>query len=299
MTILQMKYFIKVCENGSLNLASKQLFVSQPALTNTINQLEKEFNLLLFNRTNHGLIMTKEGEYFYQKAKQIIESFDTFDRELKELAEQKHTIRIGVPPMIGSFLFPEIYSGYKRDHIDARFEIWEEGSLSIRKKIQDKTLDIGFSILNDNYNERYQKEVILETELLFCISKENPLAKREHLSVEDIAEEPIILMKEGFYQNKLINSLYTGINKAPNITLVSSQLSVIHNFVKMNAGGAFLMKELVDGKDDSIVGISMKNPLKLSVGLIWSKDATLHIKAIDFINWLKQNKPVINKTYTI
>ncbi len=289
MTILQMKYFVAVCESGSLSLASKQLFVTQPALSSAVKELEKTYNLKLFNRKNNGLVLTEDGEFFYQQAKQLLELFGMFERDLKNLSDHKYTIRIGVPPMIGSFLFPKIYNQYMATHPDARFEIWEEGSLAIRKKIQNKSLDIGFSILNDSANEHYHKELIIETELLYCVSKDNPISKKKEVTIKDIKDESIILMKEGFFQNQLINNMYADVRENPKIVLVSSQLSVIRNFVKMNAGGAFLMKELVDEKDASIVGIPFKSRLKLNIGLIWQKDAELRAGAQAFINFLRQS----------
>lgn len=293
MTLAQMKYFVAVCENGSLSLASKVLFVTQPTLSTSINQLEKEYNIQLFERKNNAMTLTKDGEFFYAKAKIILEAMDIFDRDLKDLSQQKHTIRIGVPPMIGSFLFPKIFNHYMTAHPQAKFEIWEEGSLSIRKKILNRSLDLGFSILNDSANEHYQKEVILETELLYCVSKSNPISTRTELSIEDIKNEPIMLMKEGFFQNRLINDMYSEVNATPKIILVSSQLSVIRNFVKMNAGGAFLMKELIDDHDDSIVGIPFRDRLKLKIGLIWQKDVQLHTGALDFVQFLRQTKKQI------
>lgn len=290
MTLLQMKYFIAVCEHGSLTAASKALFVTQPALSTAINQLEKTYNLKLFERKNHGLVLTSDGEFFYDKAKQLLNSYDIFDKDLKDIAQNKHTIRIGVPPMIGSFLFPKIYNQYMHLHPDAKFEIWEEGSLSIRQKIQSKSLDIGFSILNDSANENYEKEDIIETELLYCVNKHNPITSKTSITIDDIKDEPIMLFKEGFFQNKLINQLYKDVDVEPKIILVSSQLSVIRNFVKMNAGGAFLMKELLDENDADIIGLPFVTPLTMKVGLIWQKDAQLHKGAIEFIQFLRNHQ---------
>ncbi len=289
MTFLQLKYFVSVCDNGSLSLASKCLFVTQPALSSAINNLEKEYNLKLFERKNNAMILTKDGEFFYEKSKIILEHVDLFERDLNDLSMKKTTIRIGVPPMIGSFLFPKIYDQYMLKHEDAKFEIWEEGSLSIRNKILNNTLDLGFSILNDSEHEHYQREVILETELLFCVSKSNPISKKESLSIKDIQNEPIIFMREGFFQSRLIKSMYNEIGLVPNIVLVSSQLLVIRNFIKINAGGGFLIKELVDPDDESIVGIPFKEKLKLRIGLIWRKNVELHHGAIQFVNYLKSN----------
>ncbi len=292
MTLLHMKYFIAVCENGSLTSAAKALFVTQPALSSAINQLEKEYNLKLFERKNHGLTLTSDGEYLYEKAKLLLSQYEILDKDLKDLAEKKYTIRIGVPPMIGSFLFPKIYNQYMQHHPDAKFEIWEEGSLTIRKKIENRSLDIGFSILNDSANEHYEKEMILETELLYVVNRNNPICQKGSVTIEDIKDEPIILFKEGFFQNQLINHMYQEVNQTPNIVLVSSQLSVIRNFVKMNAGGAFLMKELIDNEDESIVGLPFSNQLVMKIGLIWQKEAQLHLGALEFINFLRQTNKV-------
>lgn len=289
MTLLQLKYFVSVCDHGSLSLASKFLYVTQPALSSAIAHLEKEYNLKLFERKSNTMVLTKEGSFFYEKARIILETVDIFEKDLHDLSAGKTTIRIGVPPMIGSFLFPRIYEKYMLDHTDARFEIWEEGSLSIRNKIQNKALDLGFSILNDSENEPYQREVIFETELLFCVSKKNHLSKRSILTIEDIKNEPIILMREGFFQSRLIKGMYHEVGVNPNIVLVSSQILVIRNFVKMNVGGAFLIKELIDPDDDDLVGIPFDDELKLRIGLIWRKDVELHAGAIEFVNYLKRH----------
>ncbi|MGE4321122.1 MAG: LysR family transcriptional regulator [Acholeplasmataceae bacterium] len=157
MRLIQLKYFVEICDHGSLSLASKFLFVTQPTLSSAINNLEKEYNIKLFERKGNALILTKDGEFFYEKAKAILEQISIFEKDLKDLADKKTTIRIGVPPMIGSFLFPKIYDKYMLEHIDAKFEIWEDGSLSIRNKIMNHTLDLGFSILNESVHEGYQK----------------------------------------------------------------------------------------------------------------------------------------------
>lgn len=288
MTLLQLKYFVEVCNHGSFSLASKVLYVTQPALSSSINQLEKEYNLKLFERKSKGLVLTKDGEFFYEKAKIILEGVDIFERDLRDLSHKQTTIRIGVPPMIGSFMFPKIYNDYVLSHMNAKFEIWEEGSLSIRSKIMNKTLDLGFSILNDSEHEQYAREVILETELVYCVSSKNPLSKKTSLAIDDIKYEPIMLMREGFFQTRLIKSMFNDIGVEPNIVFVSSQISVLRNFVKMNVGGAFLIKELVDKEDDTIIGVPFSDKITLKIGLLWQKDIDLHSGAQEFVKYIKQ-----------
>lgn len=290
MTLLQLKYFVEVCNNGSFSSAARVLYVTQPALSSAIHHLEKEFSIKLFERKRYNLVLTKTGEFFYDRAKIVLEGVHIFESELRDISKKQVTIRIGVPPMIGSFLFPKIYNRYLLDHVGAKFEIWEEGSLSIRNKILNKTLDLGFSILNDSENEQYNREIILDTELVYCVSKSNKLADKKSLRIEDIRNEPIVLMREGSFQTRLIKNMFNTIDTEPNIVLVSSQISVLRNFVKMDLGGAFLIKELLDPNDETIVGIPFEEELSLKIGLLWQKNVELSNAAQEFIKHIKNTE---------
>ena len=73
MTLQQLKYILTVAEIGTITEAAKILFISQPSLTNAIRELEKEMNVEIFNRTNKGIIVSKEGETFLGYARQVLE----------------------------------------------------------------------------------------------------------------------------------------------------------------------------------------------------------------------------------
>ena len=92
MTLQQLKYIIGVSEIGSFNKAADQLYVSQPSLTSAIKDVEKEFNIILFNRSSKGISLTNEGKEFLQYARQIyaqydnlLERFDTSKKRKKNL----------------------------------------------------------------------------------------------------------------------------------------------------------------------------------------------------------------------
>lgn len=65
MTLQQLKYVITVAETGTITEAANRLYVSQPSLTNAIHELEKEMNIVIFNRTNKGITLSKEGDDFW------------------------------------------------------------------------------------------------------------------------------------------------------------------------------------------------------------------------------------------
>ena len=73
MTLQQLKYAITVAETGTITEAANKLYISQPSLTNAIHELEKEMNIIIFNRTNKGISISKEGEDFLGYARQVLE----------------------------------------------------------------------------------------------------------------------------------------------------------------------------------------------------------------------------------
>ena len=73
MTLQQLKYVVTVAETGTITNAAKKLYISQPSLTNAIHELEKEMNIVIFQRTNKGIVLSREGEDFLGYARQVLE----------------------------------------------------------------------------------------------------------------------------------------------------------------------------------------------------------------------------------
>ena len=71
MTLQQIKYVIAIADSGSMNEAAKQLFVSQPSLSGSVKELEKELGFDLFIRSNKGIVITRDGEEFLGYARQV------------------------------------------------------------------------------------------------------------------------------------------------------------------------------------------------------------------------------------
>jgi len=289
MKITQLEYFIKVCEYGSINLAAKKMFVSQPAITTSINALEEELNINLFTRQKGKLLLTKEGDFFLKNIKPIINELDLLKNKMQSFNKAKNLIKIGVPPMIGAFLFTKIYKEFISLYPNVTFEIYEGGSLQMPQYIDNKVTELALTIYNENINA-YNHINIYETSLVFIVSRENALASKKEVDINDIKDTPLILMKEGSFQNNYVHNLFDSIQAKPNVILYSSQLQTIKNFVKMNAGGAFIFKDLITKEDDDIVGIKVKGKFDFKICLFWSKNLLLYRGALDFINYCSKLK---------
>ncbi|MBQ8873477.1 MAG: LysR family transcriptional regulator, partial [Clostridia bacterium] len=109
MKLLQMKYFQTVCKYGGITKAAEELFVSQPTISFCIKELEEEFGVKLFHRKHNRLQLTVEGSYFLDKVNYILQSVDTLASQMKDMGNNRNHVKLAVPAMISTFLFPQLF----------------------------------------------------------------------------------------------------------------------------------------------------------------------------------------------
>lgn len=100
MKITQLEYFCATCRHHSITQAARELYVTQPAISSAIRELEKEFSINLFVRSKNHVTLTKEGELFYQKAQDMLRYIKESSSELHDLGRQTPPVRIGIPPLL-------------------------------------------------------------------------------------------------------------------------------------------------------------------------------------------------------
>lgn len=113
MKIIQLEYFCAVSQYHSITKAAQKLFVTQPAISNAIRELEKEFSVNLFSRFNNHLTLTREGELFYQKADALLQTIRQTSSQLYDLGKQVLPVKIGIPPLLSTLFFPEMLLSFK------------------------------------------------------------------------------------------------------------------------------------------------------------------------------------------
>lgn len=220
MTLQQLKYILEVAKCGSINEASKNLFISQPSLSNTIKDLEKELHITIFNRTNKGIIVSKEGLEFLGYANQIIEQISLLEE--KYLHKRNRKIKFSISCQHYSFAinaFVELIKEYGYDQYD--FSIQETRTAEIIDNVKNMISEIGILYLND-FNKKvllhFFKDAKLEFYELFVakphvfLSKYHPLAKFESLDLEMLDDYPYLSFEQGqnnsFYFSEEILSTY-------------------------------------------------------------------------------------------
>jgi len=285
MDLRQLEYFQTAAKLKNVTRAAEQLHVSQSTVTVAIQRLEEELGVLLFDRNQKQFSLTAEGQVFLLSTADILNRVNDAIADMQNYCQlQKGTVKVGVPPMIGSFLFPKILAGFKPRHPHLKLVTVEEGSFTIRQMLERGELDLGIVNL-------YQPSPLLETlpitreQIVVCLPASHPLAQNTVLSADQLRDEPFILFKEGAYNRILILDECKRHGFTPDIILATDQIETMKGLVTAGVGITFLV-EVVACKNQDFATIPLRDPLYADFGLAWRKDKYLSKAAQAFMDFI-------------
>ena len=129
MELRQLEYFQMASRLKNITRAAQRLRVSQPNITVAIKKLESELGVQLFDRSQKQLTLTPEGKVFLKRIELALRNIDDAILEVNDYKQlQKGMIKIGIPPMMGAYLFPKVFSGFRHLHPNLDVFLYEEGS---------------------------------------------------------------------------------------------------------------------------------------------------------------------------
>lgn len=181
MTLQQLKYVVTVAETGTITEAAGKLYISQPSLTNAIHELEREMQIVIFNRTNKGISLSKEGDIFLGYARQVLEQAEILEDKYKGEGSGKKQFCVSTQHY--SFAvnaFVDLIKKYGQEEYD--FSLRETQTYEIIEDVAKMRSEIGILFLND-FNEKVITKILKSNEWNFM----NFLwQSRTYLSVADI-----------------------------------------------------------------------------------------------------------------
>ncbi len=288
MKIIQLEYFCTVSRYHSITQAAQKLYVTQPAISNAIKELEKEFSIQLFTRNKNHLSLTREGEIFYQKANALLQTIHQTSSELLDLGQQTVPIRIGIPPLLSTVFFPDMLIQFHEKHPEVPVELYEYGSIRAAELVQDETLDLALVNMNFYGLDKLNSFKILSDRIVFCVSGDHPLAGEKEVTTDMLQNESVILYNTDSVQNSTLNQLFEQLDIKPSVILRASQLYTIRSFVQQNLGGAFLYASLLRNMPE-LIGLPIVPTIEQEIGLIWKKGKYVNSSTEKFLTFAKEN----------
>lgn len=205
MTLQQLKYAITVAETGTITEAASKLYISQPSLTNAIHELEKEMNIIIFNRTNKGISISKEGEDFLGYARQVLEQAAILEDKYK--GDNGGKKKFCVSTQHYSFAvnaFVDLIKKFGQDEYD--FSLRETQTYEIIEDVARMRSEIGILFLND-FNEKVITKILKSYDLELLENKEEVI-NRIHEAEKYIPLDRLYLSPQcGFASCEIGNKL--------------------------------------------------------------------------------------------
>ncbi|WP_248924255.1 LysR family transcriptional regulator [Paenibacillus hamazuiensis] len=205
MTLQQLKYVIEVVNRGSINEAAKRLFISQPSLSNAIRDLEDELQITIFERSNKGISLSKEGVEFLRYARQVVEQAELL--EMRYLSAKPSPQHFSVSTQHYAFAvnaFVNLVREYGQEEYDLALR--ETKTYEIIEDVRSLRSEIGILYLNE-FNEKVINKLLKAANLQFhslfaakphiFISIKNPLAKQSIVTLEELQQYPYLYFEQG------------------------------------------------------------------------------------------------------
>ena len=280
MTLQQLKYVVAVADKGTISKASKELFVSQPSLTNAIRELEKEMNISIFNRTNKGTVVSQEGEKFLRYARQVLEQASLLESAFKGNVKQKK--RFCVSTQHYSFAvnaFVDLIKKYGEDEYD--FSLRETETYEVIDDVAKMKSELGIVYLN-SFNEKALGKIFKSNNLKFTelftanphifVSTSNPLANKKSVKMKDLAPYPYLSYEQGehnsFYYSE---EIFSTEERLKNIR-VTDRATLFNLLIGLN--GYTVCSGVIDSSlnGENIVSIPLDKEGVMRVGILTHND---------------------------
>lgn len=284
------RVFCQVAKSKSFSKASKELYMTQPAVSQSIMQLERELDIRLFNRTTKGVALTNEGSLLFEYINSAINLINAGEEKILEFKDlTMGELKIGVGDTISKyFLLPYLEKFHNR-YPNLKFKIINATTLELCALIKSGEIDIAICNLPINDSSLEVIPCAEVRDIFVCGEKYKDLAK-EKISIEDIIKYPLIFLEPNSNSRKYVEKfmLSKGIKISPEFELGSFDLLL--EFARINLGIACVVKEFSkEYLENGLlyeVNISDEIPSR-SIGVCHLKSVPLSLASTRFVEVFK------------
>mgnify|MGYP003357146048 FL=1 len=257
MNIQQLRYVVAIANSGTFREAAEKMYVSQPSLSISVRDLEKELAFKIFRRTSSGTFLTRRGMEFYEKAQELVKGFDVFQNQYANPEEEKKEFSISsqhydfLPPLITQFsvLYPE----------NKDFRIFESTTVQILDEVAQGHSELGIIYLNKQNTKGIMQRVdklglevvdLIPFQTHIYLRKDHPLAKKESLVMEDLAHLPTVRFTQEkdeylYYSENFVDT--SSSSQLFNVTDRATLNGILERTDAYATGSGFLDSQSVNG----------------------------------------------------
>ena len=295
MTLQQLKYMIEIVNSGSMNAAAEKLFITQPSLSSAVRELEKELGIELFVRSNRGIALSAEGAEFLGYARQVTEQLELLEQRYKHSRPIRRVFAVSTQHYAFSVnAFVNLIKDYSHDEYD--FTLRETRTNDIIEDVKNLRSELGVLYLSD-FNEKLMMKIFRENSLAFqllfeaqphiFISKSNPLANLDEVTLDDLKPYPCLSFEQGvynsfYYAEEILSTVYH-----PKTIKVSDRATLFNLLIGLDGYtiSTGILSEDLNGPN--IVSVPLGSGEKMHVGYIIRKGTGMSAMATAYVEKLR------------
>lgn len=214
MTDFKLQVFVTAAQLLNFTQAAKKLFISQPAVTKHIRELEIEYDTRLFEREAGKLSLTDEGKTLMEHAEHILEAYGIMNYEIGLLHHRySGVLRLGASTTIAGYVLPSILARFNEKFPQVEVSLYSENSVQIEKALQDREIDLGL-VENNTHRAGLLAEPFLKDELVLVTrtSKMNgKYAKIDTITPQELVKMPLVLRESGSGTLEVIADVFASV----------------------------------------------------------------------------------------
>ncbi len=277
MNLRQLELFSLVAELGNVTEAARHLYMTQPAVSQTISDLEESLGLKLFDRLNRKMHLTFAGELLYNYSKKILSLVEEAEGHMLEITNNRiGRLRLGASTTIGIYLLPMLVGQFKQQYHDIQSTFVIDNTAVIEEMLLDNRLDIGF-VEGLVHSPEIEVQKVKDDELWLICSPRHEWIKqgKNIIDADEIAGQPLILRELGSGTREVVEKVLQKHKVSYHPWHVLNNTEAIKRAVMEDIGIAFVSQLAVKEEIDSgrLSRVEIKGiPISREFRLIWHKD---------------------------
>ena len=284
MTIRHFKIFIAVVECGKMRRAAEKLYISQPAVSQAIQELEEHYQVKLFERLSQKLLITEMGELLLVYARQAVELFENTEQVMKNAGEVSR-IRLGTSVSVGTSLLNDLLDQYEENYGTLDTSVIIHNTQTIEGLIRSCRLDLG--IVEGFVIDKDMRQIpICEDELVLVAGRPHPLYQKEKITFEELKNEILISREEASVNRNQYEQLLLERNISMQKKWTCTNSEAIKNAVEHGRGLAILSRMIINAEvEEGILKVLQLEDIHVrrQIHLIYHKDKFLSKPLKQFI----------------
>jgi len=193
----RLKVFFTVANRLSFTKAAKELFITQPAISKHIQELEEQYKIKFFERNGSKISLTNAGELLLKHTKNIFEVYREIDFDMSALInQQRGLLRLGASTTISQYIIPPLLARFHQKLQEIKVNLLNGNTEQIEKALLNKEIEIGI-VEGQSKNQSIKYTEFLKDELVLVCNSKNPLINKESVNQEDLKSMRFVMREQG------------------------------------------------------------------------------------------------------